>query len=129
MALTKEQLARLSELLDQVLPLPPAERRVWLGSLSGAERPLVQALRDTLLANDPARAAGGPLDRMPCIEATGTREGGAIDRHAGERVGAYELLRPLGAGGMAEVWLAIRADGAFERQVALKIPHLRDIPA
>src|SRR5688572_5973862 len=66
---------------------------------------------------------------MPRIEATGTAEGGTIDRHTGERLGAYELLRPLGAGGMAEVWLANRADGAFERQVALKIPHLRDMPA
>jgi TolB-like protein len=59
----------------------------------------------------------------------GTLEGGTIDRHAGERLGAYELLRPLGAGGMAEVWLASRADGAFERQVALKIPRLRGVPA
>ena len=30
---------------------------------------------------------------------------------------------------MAEVWLARRADGAFEREVALKIPRLRGMPA
>src|SRR6266436_5015019 len=30
----------------------------------------------------------------------------------------------LGAGGMAEVWLAQRADGAFKREVALKLPML-----
>src|SRR5580698_6849780 len=30
----------------------------------------------------------------------------------------------LGAGGMAEVWLARRADGAFKREVALKLPML-----
>src|SRR5262245_66623520 len=65
---------------------------------------------------------------MPAIEAAGVSEGGRLDRHAGERLGAYELLRPLGAGGMAEVWLANRADGAFDRQVALKIPHLRSVP-
>ncbi len=46
----------------------------------------------------------------------------ATTRNAGERLGAYELLQPLGAGGMAEVWLARRADGAFERQVALRSP-------
>ena len=40
----------------------------------------------------------------------------------GQRVGAYELVRLLGAGGMAEVWLAKRADGAFKREVALKLP-------
>jgi TolB-like protein/tRNA A-37 threonylcarbamoyl transferase component Bud32/Tfp pilus assembly protein PilF len=41
-----------------------------------------------------------------------------------ERVGPYKLVRPLGAGGMAEVWLAQRADGAFKREVALKLPMM-----
>jgi eukaryotic-like serine/threonine-protein kinase len=34
------------------------------------------------------------------------------------------LIRPLRSGGMAEVWLARRADGAFKREVALKLPML-----
>jgi serine/threonine protein kinase len=42
----------------------------------------------------------------------------------GARVGPYELIRSLGAGGMAEVWLARRADGAFKREIALKLPML-----
>ena len=128
-ALTHEQLGRLSELLDASLTLPPAQRRAWLDSLPVKGRPLVQALRASLLAEDPASASGGALDRLPRIEATGAAEGGTIDRQASERLGAYELLRPLGAGGMAEVWLARRADGAFERQVALKIPRLHGMPA
>ena len=33
----------------------------------------------------------------------------------------YEILGMLGAGGMGRVFLAERADGAFEQQVALKI--------
>ena len=37
---------------------------------------------------------------------------------------AYELVRELGSGGMAEVWLARRADGAYRRDVALKLPRL-----
>ena len=40
----------------------------------------------------------------------------------GERVGPYLLVRPLGQGGMAQVWLARRADGAYQREVALKLP-------
>jgi serine/threonine protein kinase/Tfp pilus assembly protein PilF len=43
---------------------------------------------------------------------------------AGDFVGPYELVRLLGTGGMAEVWLARRADGAFKRDVALKLPLL-----
>jgi serine/threonine protein kinase len=49
---------------------------------------------------------------------------GASGLNAGDFVGPYELIRLLGAGGMAEVWLARRADGAFKRDVALKLPLL-----
>jgi serine/threonine protein kinase len=45
----------------------------------------------------------------------------------GTRIGPYELIRLLGAGGMAEVWLARRADGAFKREVALKLPMLTSL--
>jgi serine/threonine protein kinase len=36
-------------------------------------------------------------------------------------LGAWRLLRPIGEGGMGVVWLAERADRAFERQAAVKI--------
>jgi serine/threonine protein kinase/Tfp pilus assembly protein PilF len=39
----------------------------------------------------------------------------------GERVGAYVIIRKLGRGGMGTVFLAERADGQFEKQVAIKI--------
>jgi serine/threonine protein kinase len=51
-------------------------------------------------------------------------QGSASGLSAGDLVGPYELVRLLGTGGMAEVWLARRADGAFKRDVALKLPLL-----
>ncbi len=90
------------------------------------DQPLVRTLRDSLLVEE--SETGGPLDRPPRIETGGGEERAAAGRRAGERLGAYELLRPLGSGGMADVWLACRTDGAFERQVALKIPRLRNRP-
>jgi serine/threonine protein kinase len=39
----------------------------------------------------------------------------------GRRVGAYAIIRELGRGGMGAVYLAQRADGAFEKQVAIKV--------
>ena len=43
---------------------------------------------------------------------------------AGAFVGPYRLKREIGSGGMADLWLAERADGAFERDVALKLPRI-----
>ncbi|MDQ6624499.1 MAG: protein kinase, partial [Verrucomicrobiota bacterium] len=39
----------------------------------------------------------------------------------GRRLGAYELMRELGRGGMGAVWLARRADQQFEKLVAIKL--------
>ena len=39
----------------------------------------------------------------------------------GRRFGAYRVIHELGRGGMSRVFLAERADGAFEQQVALKL--------
>jgi serine/threonine-protein kinase len=126
MSLTNREMARLGELLDEVLPLTLEQRSAWLDSLSSGDLPLLRTLRVALLAGE--TETGGPLDRPPRIETGSTEEEGAAGRHAGERLGAYELLRPLGSGGMADVWLARRTDGAFERQVALKIPRLQGRP-
>src|SRR5690349_4538332 len=48
------------------------------------------------------------------------REEDLPDR-AGERLGAYRIIKEIGRGGMGAVYLAERADGEFERQVAVKV--------
>jgi eukaryotic-like serine/threonine-protein kinase len=40
---------------------------------------------------------------------------------AGERIGAYAVVKELGRGGMGTVYLAERADGQFEKRVAIKV--------
>jgi hypothetical protein len=124
--LSNQEMARLGELLDVAITLTPEQRHVWLNSLPVKDQPLVRTLRDALLFEE--TGATGPLDYPPRIDTGGVEYDGAARRQPGERFGAYELLRPLGSGGMADVWLASRTDGAFERQVALKIPRLRNRP-
>jgi eukaryotic-like serine/threonine-protein kinase len=43
------------------------------------------------------------------------------EQFEGRRVGAYRIVKQIGRGGMSRVFLAERADGAFEQQVALKL--------
>ncbi|HEX4951551.1 MAG TPA: protein kinase [Blastocatellia bacterium] len=45
----------------------------------------------------------------------------AIDPLLGTRLGAYRILSELGHGGMGAVYLAERADGAFNQRVAIKL--------
>ena len=47
------------------------------------------------------------------------REENLPDR-MGERLGAYRIIKEIGRGGMGAVYLAERADGEFERHVAIK---------
>jgi len=40
-----------------------------------------------------------------------------------KQIGPYQIIEPLGEGGMGQVYLAMRNDGVFEQKVALKLPH------
>src|SRR5262249_49425258 len=112
MALSVPQIALMSRLLDEALPLDAAGRRLWLARLPPEYRELASALRNALLAetSQAAEADGQlPPPSLDSADEAGARAANAL--HAGARVGPYELIRPLGAGGMAQVWLARRADG------------------
>ena len=129
--LSAAQMAQISRLLDEALELDPEQRRRWFDALGLEHQDLLPALRQALFSEAGGGAGADGLATLPRIgPARGDIQGGSGLR-AGELVGPYRLIRPLGQGGMAEVWLAQRADGAFKREVALKLPmpsrHRKDL--
>ncbi len=66
----------------------------------------------------------GTLPKIDAHRLAKLQDGPLAGALAGELVGPWRLLRELGEGGMGSVWLAERADGAYQRQVALKLPRL-----
>jgi WD40 repeat protein/TPR repeat protein len=111
----------MSRLLDEALPLDERGRRRWLETLPRKDEDLVAALRDALLPVSMPHAVPHSLSTLPKFPAGDVETGVTDCSRAGDRVGPYLLIHLLGTGGMAEVWLARRVDGAFEREVALKL--------
>ncbi len=123
MELSIDQMARMSRLLDEALLLDAAQRAAWLQALPEQHRDLALALREALLPGEAELQRLQKLDTLPTmIAARGTAVSVLGGLSIGARVGPYQLIRILGAGGMADVWLARRADGAFQRDLALKLP-------
>ena len=108
----------LSALYEQADALDDAELAAWLAQLRTQAHPLLTQLEQMLAAREQVRH-NGFLDAPPSLPLG--PEPLAQEWNEGNRVGPYRLQRRLGAGGMAEVWLAQRDDGAFQRQVAIKL--------
>ncbi|MEM1181345.1 MAG: serine/threonine-protein kinase [Acidobacteriota bacterium] len=109
----------IDELFDAALDVPAAERLDFVaarapdGEVRAAVKRLLDALDDTaLMDSSPWRGQLGAQMAMD-LRLDPAQEG--------ERIGAYRIVRELGRGGMASVYLAERADGHFDQEVALKL--------
>ena len=108
--------AEAHALLERVIDLDPAARAAALDETC-AGRPLLRARVEDLLRY--ADEESTLLDHDPALVwATLIDED---DADTPTHVGPWRIRRELGRGGMGAVYLAERADGEFEKQVALKL--------
>jgi eukaryotic-like serine/threonine-protein kinase len=110
---------RAIALFDTLVELPEPERQARLSQLRSEDASLAAALAELLRAD---AESSGLLDRGVQEMVGNVVEHGAMPLlDANAQIGAFTLLRVIGRGGMGEVWLAERRDGAFVQQVALKL--------
>ncbi len=115
--MTPDRWQMVTALFDKAARLPLAQRDAFLVAACGADTAMLNEVRSLLEVHtdDPeyleesALASHGDV-LEEAIEAQ-TRE---------DRVGPYQLIRKIGAGGMGSVYLAERADDEFRKQVAIK---------
>ena len=123
---SKQEWQDIFALLDTALDLEPSAHAAWLAALGPEQAHLSPPLQQLLKVH----ALRGTDDFMQSAAVFALQGGvGSSDEPvpvglaAQALVGPYRLLCEIGQGGMATVWLAERADGLLERQVALKLPH------
>lgn len=116
--MNEENWKKVKDLLSEVLAFEPAKRSLVLASADVSAE--VRAEVESLVAFE-AEAAN--LMDLSAMEFSGEflDDGERESPLVGQQIGAYEIVRELGYGGMGAVYLATRADGKFEQQVALKL--------
>jgi non-specific serine/threonine protein kinase/serine/threonine-protein kinase len=112
--LTPQQRLRVDALLDELLDLPEEKRVAQLRARHTEESVVLEEVESLLLA---AHASGGFLDAPISPPADDLVPDAAI----GTRLGAWNITRLIGHGGMGDVYEATRADGDFEQRVAIKL--------
>lgn len=118
MPLSPREVVALSQLVDAAAALTPLARETWLQARPAALQPLVPQARAMLEALHAQELDTPGLD-LPVLPSL---PGDASQPQPGERVGPFRLVELIGQGGMGQVWRAARADGLYEREVALKLP-------
>ena len=126
--MTDERWPRVKALFEAAVERPPDERPAFLAAVTGDDAALRREVELLLTADT---SGGGFLDRLPVANesvladplATLPPPMESAPSHAvlaaGVRVGPYEIVAPLGAGAMGEVYRA--RDSKLNRVVALKV--------
>jgi serine/threonine protein kinase len=112
-----ERYARAQELFDAALDLPPGERAALLDARCNGD----DVLRREVEALLEADAQTDTLDEQPFTIPADLLEELADEQFAGRHFGPYEVVSELGRGGLGAVYLAVRSDGEYRKEVALKL--------
>ncbi|MCP5270464.1 MAG: serine/threonine protein kinase [Burkholderiaceae bacterium] len=108
MTLSSPDWAAVRALFDAVAELPPAEREARLAD-PALDAAVVAEVRSLLAHGGETSFLAEPAE--PMVE----------PGREGQVLGAWRIVAPLGSGGMGQVWLAERADGAYSGEAAVKV--------
>lgn len=108
--------SRIEAVFFGAIDRPPGQRAAFLDAACAGDEALRGEIEAMLAAHD---SAGGLEDTDQLLSPGASAP--PVSLPPGTRLGAYELERPIGHGGMGEVYLAHRADGVYDQRVAVKV--------
>lgn len=114
--MTPERWQQVEAVLQEALDRPPLERASYLDQACGGDEELKEEASTLIAAYD---EAGGFIEQPAMARDAHVLLGVDRDANRGRQIGPYRIIDRLGAGGMAEVYLA--QDTRLNRLVALKL--------
>ena len=111
-----EVFLQIEAIFNEAVEAPAEVRAALIAELCGGDESLIAEVESLLLASE-------SVEQLTSGRVRPTGETGEVLPEK-RRIGPYELGRLLGRGGMGAVYLAHRADGQFEQQVAIKLIDL-----
>ncbi len=113
--MNRERWQRVKSLLSQAIDLAPPERDPFLQRECQGDAELLHEVQSLLASHE--QAESGFLNK-PALELNRAPQ---VPTRVGRRIGAYNIIEQIGHGGMGEVYRADRADGQYQKEVAIKL--------
>ena len=110
----------LKQIYNQAAQVEPVQRDAFLQHACQNNPPLLQQLRSMFVTE--ANSFTGPAQPQSTVQQNVPQSVSSVaSTPQAYFIGVYRLLREIGRGGMGVVYLAVRDDGAFRKNVALKL--------
>ena len=116
--MTPARWAQVKEVLHAVLELEPAQRSAYLDRVCVNDPLLRQEVESFILSHSQLDADF--LKTIP-LEGANSQDSEATRSLVGRSIGPYRIVEEIGAGGMGEVYRAVRADDQYKKEVAIKV--------
>jgi eukaryotic-like serine/threonine-protein kinase len=116
--MTPEEWHEVKQVLQTALELPPELRESFLDSACPREGSIRSEVESLLRSHDEDEIF---LERSVAVSPASLLDNAPSPCRVGGRLGPYKLLDQIGEGGMGAVFRALRADGLYDKQVAIKI--------